>query len=189
MALNFSESTRAVLFWIFTILALVVDVASMASTSDTAWATQSLNGGVGKYGLWTIFGCASSGTSCVSASWPSGTKCYGVGVGTGFILIFTVLTISLCILFRMYMACSSQTWQQVKWCKNLIRIKALIGLVGPAFAVGFWTNQCYNKELKQAGAVWSVGPGILILSMIFEVLSLYGVVQALPEKPNNVEQN
>jgi hypothetical protein len=63
----------------------------------------------------------------------------------------------------------------------LIVLKALVGLAAPPAAIGVWTSQCYQKSLGSK-VTWSVGPGILIVSIAFEIASLYGIRCAIPDE-------
>ena len=63
--------------------------------------------------------------------------------------------------------------------KVFMVLKAIMGIAGPIAAIVVWTEGCFKKLSSGVLTfVWSVGPGILIMSMFFELVALYGIRQA-----------
>jgi len=169
---NPGPRTKSLIFWMFSLFALLITGASTASSGSTPWATFAVKNGTGELGLWKLYGCVDG--VCVSEDYPlkDQNPCYKYGIGAGVILIIVMVFHILTWLARGCVMCSKDhRW--VRTFKAFMILKPIFQIVGPAVAIGIWTDKCYNFA-EPSSPTWSVGPGILILAMIFEIFALYG---------------
>jgi len=166
--------TKSFIFWSLSLFALMINGASISSTTSTPWAIVTSGSNSWKVGLWKYWYCAP--TCDASTTFNTNTYCYTFGIGAGVILILVMTFSMLTFFFRMGVMCSKDQ----KWMcsfKVFMVLKSITGICLPAVAIGIWTENCY-KSLSGGTLTWSVGQGILIVSMAFEICALYGIREA-----------
>jgi len=173
-ATTLSPTARALIFWVLCLFSVLVNGSSLSSTTNSPWATYNSGGNSVKAGLWKYYNC---GTTCdAGTTYPTDSACYKYGIGAGVILIVVISFSILAFFFRLsVICCKGPKWMNSF--KAFMILKSFFGIAGPAVAIAIWTKNCLFT-LPNQNLVWSVGPGILILSMVFEIAALYGIRQA-----------
>jgi hypothetical protein len=172
-----SENVKSLLFWILSLASYIIMIASVVSNESTRWMSLSITGGAAYYGLWKVYACNSAG-NCATSSYPdSDCKTYGQAAGT--MLIFAIIITSILFIVKLTTFMIKDNKRAVLTLKTFYVLKTISSFSLPIVAIAIWTQKCYSPYSKVfTQAVWSVGPGILILALIFELLALVGITAA-----------
>lgn len=173
---HLSPRRRAIIYWVFSLFALLINGSSLASTYQTPWAISSSH----RFGLWGNYTCPSTSSTCstydsyITENANNFPQCRKVSTSAGVIMIIVVCLSALTFMFRLAVCCSKKPGY-ASGVKVLVVLKAVTGLCLPIIAMAIWMQDCYYKITGESALIWGTGQGILIVSLFCELVSFYGI--------------